>query len=123
MLTSPALGKQEEDPMISKPTTGLKQSDSITKNLKNGARYSTSAGQPMTKSKSGVKKANERLAKERALKAEYIPEGSLLPSGIKDIDELKKIRESQKNKKTQPRPNPIKFEGKEGIFEVFNDNV
>ncbi len=116
MLTSPALGKQEEDPMISKPTTRLKQSDSITKNLKNGACYSTSAGQPMTKSKSGVKKANERLAKERALKAEYIPEGSLLPSGIKDIDELKMIRESQKNKKTQPRPNPIKFEGKEGTF-------
>lgn len=116
MQTSPDRDKREDDQdnLIVKTTTRLEQSNSITKNLKKGAMYSSNAGQPMAKSKSGVKKANERLAKEKALKAQYIPADSLLPSGIKDVDELKRIRESQKNKKTTPRPNPIKFEGEEG---------
>ena len=119
---SSSFPKSEDDqvPMLPNlPKT--EKTASVAKHVKNQSTWDSN--KPFAQSKSGIRKANELLAKERAFKREYISPDALLPPGIKNIGQLKNIRQSQKHQKTEPRSAPVKFDGAgRKLFEVsYND--
>jgi len=114
---SPSLSKSEDDhdrdPMLMNlPKT--EKTESVARHIKNQSTWASN--KPFAQSKSGIRKANELVAKERAFKSEYISPDALLPSGINNIEHLKSIRQSQKNHKTKPRSAPVKFDDEKGIL-------
>lgn len=111
MINSPTIAQTEEDraPILPNRTPSLKESTPIPPKL------SSNENKAITKSKSGVQRGKERLAKEKALKKEFIPSHSLLPSGIKDIQDFKNIRAAQKRQKRNIQPKQFKLPD-EGIF-------
>ncbi len=114
---SPSLIKSEDDqdPMLENLPKTTK-TESVARHIKNQPTWASN--KPFAQSKSGIRKANQLLAKERAFKEEYLPPDVLLPPGIKNIEQLKKIRQSQKNHKTKPKSPPLKFEGKDRKYSL-----
>jgi len=104
MYNSPTIARTEEDraPILPNRSPPLKESAPTP------SKISSNQNRAVAKSKSGVQRGKDRLAKEKALKQEYIPPHSLLPSGIKDIKDFKDIRASQKNQKTNVQPKTFK---------------
>jgi len=110
MQNSPTIMQTEDDrnPILTK------RGDSIKETTPASSKYLVHQKRAVVKSKSGVQRGKDRLAKEKKLKAEYIPPHSLLPSGIKTIEDLKNIRAAQKNQKTKIDPKAFSF-GDQGI--------
>lgn len=77
--------------------------------------FSSNKNGGIEKKNSGVQPGNERLAKKQAPKKEFIPPHSLLPNGINEIQDLKKIRETQHKQKMEIQPKTFPLEN-DSIF-------